>query len=115
MIKKIKRKFTPQLQRVRRLDYILYYLFYRFTNKVNPKQILILSESRQELSGNLKYIDEKIDKQKYKVIYSFKKSILQKRTQSEVRELCKCLAKSKYILVDDFIPVMYPIPLRKET
>ncbi len=119
MIKKIKgilsRTFTSELQRLRKLDYITLYLFYRFIKPVKENQILMLSESRGELSGNLKYIDEKIDKKKYDVVYSFRKSILNKRTLADKRILCRNLATSKYILVDDFIPTMYPIPLRRES
>lgn len=115
MSKKIKDIFASELQRLRRIDYIIYYLFYRYTKKVNLHQILILSESREELSGNLKFIDDKIDKTKYQVLYSFKKSILVKRNKREKKKLCEELATSKYILVDDFIPIIYPIPLRKES
>lgn len=111
----ISRVFVRELQRMRDIDYICFYLFYRVTKKVNDSQILLLSESREELSGNLKFIDEKIDKSRYTVIYSLKKNIMLKRNLREKMELCRELATSKFILVDDFIPIMYPIPLRKET
>lgn len=115
MIKLLKKIFASELQRLRRMDYIIYYLYYCLSNKINRFQILMLSESREELSGNLKYIDDKIDKKKYQVIYSLKSSIVSKRSRKEKLKLCKQLATSKYVLVDDFIPVMYPLPLRKET
>lgn len=111
----VRETFAAQLQRLRRLDCILFYLFYRLTKRVDPRQILILSESRETLSGNLAFIDQAIDKSAYKVVYSLKGSILKERSLREKKELCSQLARSKYILVDDFIPVMYPIPLRKET
>lgn len=115
MYRWLRETFAAELQRLRRLDCILFYLYYRFTKKVDPRQILILSESRESLSGNLEFIDRAIDKSAYKVVYSLKGSILKERRIGEKRELCRQLALSKYILVDDFIPVMYPIPLRKET
>lgn len=115
MKKKIRYLFAAELQRIAKWDYIMLYLFYRFISRVDEFQILMLSESREELSGNLKFIDDKIDKDKFRVIYFFKRSILLKSSFQEKKELCKYLAKSKYILVDDFIPFMYPIPLRKET
>ena len=111
----IKRHFSKELQILRRWDYVLYYLINRVRYRIIPTQILMLSESREELSGNLKYIDDAIDKTRFSVIYSLRKSITQKRNREEKKELCKLLATSKYILVDDFIPTMYPIPLRKET
>lgn len=107
--------FAKELQILRRLDYILLYRFFCLIKKANSRQILILSESREQLSGNLKYIDKKINKSKYKVEYFFKNSIMLKSTFSEKKKLCRLMASSKYILVDDFIPLMYPIPLRKGT
>lgn len=112
---KINKYFASELQRLKKLDYILLYFFYRLKESVKENQVFILSESRTSLSGNLKYIDEKINKDKFNVIYSFKKSILINRTLSEKKVFCRILATSKYILVDDFIPTMYPIPLRKDT
>lgn len=111
----IRRYFVKELQILRNIDYILYYLYYRILMPVDSKQILMLSESRQQLSGNLQYIDDKINKNEFNVIYSMKADIIGKRTQNEKRKLCKKMAKSKYILVDDFIPFIYPIPLRKAT
>lgn len=113
--KRIKSIFSKELQILRRWDYVCYYLMYKMQYRIIPNQILMLSESREKLSGNLKFIDDKIDKTRFSVIYSLRKSILQKRSKEEKKELCKILATSKYILVDDFIPTMYPIPLRKET
>lgn len=119
MLRKIKRAinhcFAKELQSLRRIDYILYYLFYKARNPVNDRQILICSESRDNLSGNLKFIDEKIDKTKFDVIYSMKSSIIQRRSQRQKRQLCKQLATSKYVLIDDFMPALYPLPIRKET
>jgi len=119
MLRKIKRLinrvFAKELQRIRRADYILYYMIYRILNSVNDNQILLCSESRSTLSGNLKYIDDKIDKNKFCVIYSLKDNIMTSRSQKEKRKLCKMLATSKYVLVDDFIPALYPIPMRRET
>lgn len=80
---KINKYFASELQRLKKLDYILLYFFYRLKESVKENQVFILSESRTSLSGNLKYIDEKINKDKFNVIYSFKKSILINRTLSE--------------------------------
>lgn len=115
IVKFIKRVFVRELQRLRASDYIFYYIVDCLRYPMNEKQILMLSESRETLSGNLKFIDEHIDKSEFKVVYSLKESILNKRTKAQKKELCRLLAQSKYILVDDFIPVLYPIPLRKET
>lgn len=115
IIRRILRLFTKELQILKNLDYILIYSFYKWTMKVRENQILILSDSRKELSGNLAFIDEKIDKEQYDVKYCFQESVVKKRNFQKKKELCKLLALSKYILVDDFIPVMYTMPLRNET
>lgn len=107
--------FAKELQILRKLDYILLYKYFCLMYKFDENQILILSESREELSGNLRFIDEKIDKEQYKVEYFFRKSILVRNNFAEKKEICRKMAQSKYILVDDFIPMMYPIPLRKNT
>ena len=107
--------FAKELQKLRKIDYIILYRFFCLTKKMDRRQVLMLSESRDKLSGNLKFIDQKIDKNKYIVTYFLKKSIMSKNSFTEKVKLCKQMAISKYILVDDFIPLMYPIPLRKET
>ncbi len=119
MVSKLKKwiifKFSKELQIVRDFDYVLLFLFYKLIKRLNDNQILICSESRSALSGNLLYIDRKIDKNTYDVIYSLKKDIIEKRTFKQKRMLCRQLATSKYIIIDDFMPVIYPLPLRKET
>ena len=58
----------------RRLDYILLYLIYHTYTKIDSKQILMLSDSRESLSGNLWFIDARIPKNEYTVLYFFKKN-----------------------------------------
>lgn len=85
----IRRYFVKELQILRNIDYILYYLYYRILMPVDSKQILMLSESRQQLSGNLQYIDDKINKNEFNVIYSMKADIIGKRTQNEKENCAK--------------------------
>lgn len=115
MKRKIKDILVPWYQRLKHMDYIVYYLYYAWVKKLDNKQILLLSDSRESLTGNLYFIDQKIDKNEFNVSYFLHKSILDKKSSVQKKELCKMLAVSKYILVDDFYPVIYPIPLRKET
>lgn len=103
------------LQYVRRIDYIVLYLIYSKVKKINEKQILFLSDSREKLSGNFWFIDQKIPKEEYDVLYFFKKNLAEKKSLKEKKEMCKALATSKYILLDDFYPIIYPIPFSKKT
>ena len=73
--KRIKSIFSKELQILRRWDYVCYYLLYRMQYRIIPNQILMLSESREKLSGNLKFIDDEIDKTRFSVIYSLRKII----------------------------------------
>ncbi len=124
MIKKIVLKFFPKklilhlkpfVQRITKLDYIMLYSFYKVTCKKNDKMVLFLSDSRVDMSGNFMYIYNELKNYDYKINYVFKKSIKSKRTWKEKNNLCKLMAQSKYILVDDFYPIIYPIKLRKGT
>ena len=99
------------LQIMRRLDYICLYLFYRITNKVNTHQILFLSDSRSDLSGNFYSIYQQVKDE-----YIVKKHLYSQGQKKESKRiLCKDMAQSRYILIDDFYPIIYPIPLRKQT
>lgn len=99
------------LQVARRLDYIIIYLFCRIIYPVDCRKILFLSDSREDISGNFSYIYNEV-KEKY-----FVQTFLgqKKRKESSKIEFCKAMATAHYILVDDFYPIVYPIPLRKET
>lgn len=99
------------LQIMRRMDYILLYRFYCLKYQVKEKQVLFLSDSRDDLSGNFEYIYEYI-KEDYIVKTHLYKSSKQKHQK---KSLCQDMAQSQYILVDDFYPIIYPIPLRKQT
>lgn len=99
------------LQIIYRLDYIFLYLFYRCTLPVIKKQVLFLSDSRETLTGNFYYIYEYIKDE-----YIIKKHLYKTSKQRHNKKnICKDMAQSQYILVDDFYPLIYPIPLRKET
>ena len=96
-------------QIVRRIDYIAWYLICRMRYQVNDKKVLFLSESRSDMSGNFAFIYEAI-KDDFEV-----KSFLHGVSKGTKREFCRELAAARYIFVDDFYPLIYPIPLRKGT
>ena len=114
---KIKKTLKIFLQRLRRSDYIVFYTFLKLTTKLEDNKILFLSDSREELSGNFKFVYDELmrDKNKYVISTILKRSIKTKKTLKEKINLCKELAKSKYVLLDDFYPIVYALKLRKET
>lgn len=99
------------LQVLKRFDYICIYCFYKIMNQVEDKQVLFLSDSRNELTGNFYYIYQEV-----KDDYMIKTHLYQNsKEKHHKRQLCKDMATAHYILVDDFYPIIYPIPLRKKT
>ena len=107
------RKFIKEnLQRLRMIDYIILYKIYRI-NKLDNKKVLFLSSSRDSLSGNLEYIYDELIKYDYEINMYLDKKINVKKSFKQKKELCKLMAKSKFILVDDFYPMIYVIKLRK--
>lgn len=120
IIKKIKRFlntswFCPYIQKLRRLDYIIYYKYFCRHNKVDKKTVLMASDSRETLGGNLEFLDAELKSRGYKVTYFLKKSLNETKTKEDKKELCKMMAEAGYILLDDFYPIIYALPIRKET
>ena len=97
-------------------------LFYRIIEKLFPKngkRILFMSETRESLWGNLKYIEARMKERgmdkEYEFNYSFRK-VLGKRhgISSWVRTLL-CIAKSDYIFIDDYAPIFGYLNLTDRT
>ncbi|MED1468587.1 CDP-glycerol glycerophosphotransferase family protein [Bacillus salipaludis] len=82
---------------------------------ISNNKVLFASDSRSEMDGNFKYIYEEMRRNGLKLNYKFmlKKSIDTKKTYKEIILLAYYLATSKYILVDDFYPMVYPLKIRK--
>ena len=49
------------LQVLRRLDYILLYIWYRLRYGITPRQVLFLSDSRNTMTGNFNFIEKALD------------------------------------------------------
>ena len=74
-----------------------------------------MSDSRDHISGNFEYIYNylKENNPDYELKTHLKKSLKTKRKFKEKILLLKDIASSKYILVDDFYPLIYPLKIRK--
>lgn len=106
----VKSLIKTVLQVVRRLDYIVLYKYYCVFFKRNPKQVLFLSDSRKELSGNFLPIYNAVKNE-----YTVRKHLYFPKEMHPKKKMCKDMAESSYIIVDDFYPIIYPISLRKGT
>lgn len=103
------------LQYIRRSDCIILYTFYKITTKQDSKKVLFLSDSRNDLTGNFEFIYKRLEKEDLKLNTFLKKKIKDKKTFKEKRILMKLIAESKFVLIDDFYPLIYALKLRKNT
>ena len=105
-----------KLQKIRQIVYIGLYKLFCLLIKQEEDSVLFLSASRSELSGNFEFVYNEINKRKkYKIKTMLKKNLKAKYSLKEKIELSKYLAKSKYIFLDDFYPIIYALKLRKDT
>ena len=103
------------LQKIKRMSCIIIYNYFTKSCKLNEKRVLFLSDSRDHISGNFEYIYNylKENNPDYELKTHLKKSLKTKRKFKEKILLLKDIASSKYILVDDFYPLIYPLKIRK--
>ena len=114
-MKKLKKILYPILQRLKRVVQIFFYDLCTILFKCKEKQILIASNTKNELHGNLLYIYDELQKYDYDIkILTMNKGNFIKRIKYEFKVLLNS-ATSKYILIDDFFPLMYVLNIRKGT
>lgn len=91
---------------------------YRVFSKLLPiknDQVSFISDSRVDLTGNFEYIYNELQERNsfLKTSFFFKKSIDDPKTFKEYIQLAKAIATSRYVLLDDFYPLIYPLVIRK--
>lgn len=81
---------------------------------IHKKQISFVSDSRVTISGNFEFIYQELKRRNtdFKISFYLKPSIKTKKTWKEVRTLAKALATSRYVILDDFYPLVYPLRIR---
>lgn len=75
---------------------------------MESNKILLFSVSRSELSGNLLYVEQAIDKKRYQV------DIVLENDGTDQRQLLRKMASARYIIIDDYTKMIYPLRMRKE-
>ncbi len=82
---------------------------------INQKKILFASDSRTKMEDNFRFVFDELQKQNRDFTYRFmlKEGTAAKKTCKEIIELSYHLATTKYILLDDFYPMVYPLKIRK--
>lgn len=101
---------------------VLMRVFYLFWSHVFPKRgknILLMSETRDALWGNLKAIDERLrerglDKE-FRITHSFRKAVGTHMSVFSWARLIFKVAQQDYVFVDDYVPVFGFLNLCKKT
>ncbi|WP_246092664.1 CDP-glycerol glycerophosphotransferase family protein [Terrilactibacillus laevilacticus] len=88
----------------------LYHLLCLLPLKDN--RILFLSDSRTDVSGNFEYVYKELINRDIKFDYKFVLKV-EKKNKIEVLLLVYYLATSKFIFLDDYYPLIYPLKIRK--
>lgn len=96
-------------------------LIFRFAylvNKILPikkNRVAFLSDSRIDLTGNFEYIYEEMKKRedKFDTRFYLKQTNSEPKTLGEYLTLAKAIATSRYVLLDDFYPLIYPLSIRR--
>lgn len=83
---------------------------------VRQKQISFVSDSRASISGNFEFIAAELKRRNtdFKLSFYLKPSIKAKKSWHEIRTLAKALATSRYVILDDFYPLVYPLHIREK-
>ena len=97
----------------------LFYAVFERMHRKTGKNILIMSETKEYLWGNLLYIDQRLkerglDKQ-FNISYSFRRTIGNKNSIFSWVKLVWLLCKQDYIFVDDYVPILGFLNLSKRT
>lgn len=90
------------------------YRFYKL-RPIKANRVVFASDSRTNISGNFEFIYNEIKRRdtNFDCQFYLKPSIKAKKTWGEIFSLAKAFATSRYILVDDFYPMIYPLTIRQ--
>lgn len=94
-----------------RMMYRFYCLF-----PLKENMVLFASDSRTDMSGNFQFVYEEMLSRNLDFQYRFmlKSHIKEKKTFKELVTLARYLATSKFIVLDDFYPMVYPLKIRRD-
>ncbi|MCT8400623.1 CDP-glycerol glycerophosphotransferase family protein [Weissella cibaria] len=113
-MRKIKRKIRKIFNKSKKAFFRVLYLFFKIF-PVNDKRVAFLSDSRETISGNFKYISDEISSRNadLNAVYVLKKTNSAAKTIWEYTRIAWLIATSKFVILDDFYPLVYPLKIRK--
>lgn len=82
---------------------------------LQTRKIIFASDSRSEMSGNFQFVYDELLKRNLNYDYHLllKKGVDEKKNYREIFSLAYHLATAKFIILDDFYPMIYPLTIRK--
>ena len=115
MMKNVRLILHPKLQWLRNVVCVLVYGLVACLRPVKADSIILATNRRAYLSDNLRWIYEELDKDLYSVRVMFvEDSHTPRRVISDLRFIT-AMAQTQVTIVDDFLPVVYPVKLRPGT
>ena len=99
-----------------KIGYLISFILIRIIgifSKINKGQVLFLSETRNELGGNLEKMNEIVSAEKYNKKYYLKDKTKLKITIKDKIKMYKLISTSEYILLDDFCTVISFMRIKK--
>lgn len=111
----IVKKESKILLKIKRRIFKLTYNLFTKVFPIKRNQVAFLSDSRIDLTGNFEYIyDEMKERNSFlEPVFFLKQHINDPKTLREYIELAKAIATSRYVLLDDFYPIIYPLDIRE--
>lgn len=111
----LKNKAKPVLQKIKKLPYIMLYNILKSLRKIDTHKIVLISNNKKELSGNLLYIYNYLQNMEenynIKVITNNWNNIFHKILFQFV--CVKEISNAKYIFIEDFFSLIYVLKIRK--
>lgn len=108
------KKFIKKIKRI--IHEVIVILVDRIFVLIFPlkqNRVLFLSDNREELGGNLKYVYDYLPEEKYEKVVSLKADKRLRRGFKEKVNLMKYLATSRYILLEDLVHATAHMKVRK--
>lgn len=105
---------------LKRMINLCYHILAMFRRK-DGKHILLMSETRMPIGGNLLALDQRLKEREldrtYKISYSFSKTLQQSKWKTLLTwsRLLWLVAKQDVIFVDDYVPIFKTIHLTSDT
>lgn len=104
-----------KISKIKKAIFRLAYEFFKRFSKINKHRVSFLSDSRVDITGNFEYIYDEMQRRgtNLESRFYFKKTNNEPKSIKEYLTLAKAIATSRFVLLDDFYPLIYPLKIRK--